>query len=286
MARMFGDLFGYRIANKKNESIVSVSTRKEMVNIHGTIHGAISYGICNKAMLEAIGADLMCINSSIEYYLPAFVGDDLYATGEVVKDGNTVVYAKASLYHNDILIAGAYGAYSRESLDKDTLEPTGTVGLSMVHPILTLGSYENDVESKMDNLYFMQLFSRKTNQINRIKSANGKVSFSLQTEDIHQNERGFIDDSLIIALCDSSIGAAALSLGYRAVTIKLSLQLFEPTKPGVVITTSSEVYYRSGKAIQALSWVWADSKVIGLCTGGFFTAEIVDLNKIGQIFQQ
>ena len=87
---------------------VKMTTRKEMLNGHGVVHGGISFSLADSAFAFACnthGQKAVSIETSINHIKPIFEGDELVATAQKESTSRSVGYYMVRVTCKDELVA-------------------------------------------------------------------------------------------------------------------------------------------------------------------------------------
>jgi len=90
---------------------VEYAVREDMANPMGMLHGGVISGILDDIIGTAVASldkeqHYVSINLAVDFINASRVGDLVTARAEIVRNGRTVVYAKASLYNaKNVLLA-------------------------------------------------------------------------------------------------------------------------------------------------------------------------------------
>jgi len=111
----FRDFLGAEVLEvRKGYAKVKGVVKEDFLNPHGTAHGAYIIALADFAFGLAVNYDepRIAININVNFYKPAFLGDELIAEAEV-KGGRRVCFCVLRVYRNEELIAeGTSIAYS------------------------------------------------------------------------------------------------------------------------------------------------------------------------------
>ena len=111
----FYNLLGVEIVElAQGIAILKVDTRVEHTNPIGYIHGGLLMTIADAAMgnaIRSLGSSAVSIDVSTAFLSSARVGDEILATGQVLKSGRNLFFTEASLTVKDKLIAHCKGTF-------------------------------------------------------------------------------------------------------------------------------------------------------------------------------
>lgn len=86
---------------------VKMTTRKEMLNGHGVVHGGVSFSLADSAFAFACnthGQKAVSIETSINHIKPIFEGDELVATAQKESTSRSVGYYMVKVTRGDELV--------------------------------------------------------------------------------------------------------------------------------------------------------------------------------------
>jgi acyl-coenzyme A thioesterase PaaI-like protein len=269
MTSIFQDLFNIQAENTgQGQGIATQKTFAALLNVYGIVHGGDHIVVCNAAMQAAINTNVTLLNSSIEYYSKALLGDELKAIGRIIKDGQLIVFAEADLYVAYERVARVVSIFSRKT-ETTQLEEASSKFIQE-KPSVDFFIHQNcyDPVFSDGDLKIRQVFDA-TPYSDEMACAQGDICLALQTEDFHKDRQGTVDDSIFMILADDAMGLATASLGYGNVTAKLSCRKFSAVRPGVVLTCFGKVDVSDEKILQATGWIWADNELVASCDGTY-----------------
>ncbi len=97
---------------------------KENLNFHGTAHGSYIFALADFAFALAANSDdfrRMAVSVRLDFYKPAYEGDELFAEAEVVH-GRKLVFCELRVFKGEELIAKgeaiAYGKATNSGKEK------------------------------------------------------------------------------------------------------------------------------------------------------------------------
>ena len=94
---------------------VSLTAKPEHGNTYGIVHGGICASLVDVVVgitLRTLKNKIVTIETTTNYYEPAQIGDTLYATGTLIKEGKKILYGNAEITNQDGRhIAGGRGTF-------------------------------------------------------------------------------------------------------------------------------------------------------------------------------
>lgn len=95
---------------------LEVTARKEHTNPLGVVHGGLYMSILDAAMgnaVRSLGVKAVTVDLSTGFVAAAALGDQLIASGEVIKSGKSMLFARAQVASGNRIIADARGTFYR-----------------------------------------------------------------------------------------------------------------------------------------------------------------------------
>jgi len=118
MDHPYEDLIGYRVTVRGAGTCrLEIDVRRDLMNPHGVVHGAVHYALADTGMGSAAytvlkpGESCATVNCSISYFRPVTEGTIICDT-HVTNRGRTVITLESEIRNGDRLVAKALGQFS------------------------------------------------------------------------------------------------------------------------------------------------------------------------------
>lgn len=95
---------------------LEIISRTQHTNPLGVVHGGLYMSILDAAMgnaVRSLGIKAVTVDLSTGFVASAALGDTLIASGEVIRSGKSMLFARAQVTSGDRLVADARGTFYR-----------------------------------------------------------------------------------------------------------------------------------------------------------------------------
>lgn len=113
----FYQLLGLQVKNVGSGTAeLEIVSRIQHTNPLGVVHGGLYMSILDAAMgnaVRSLGIKAVTVDLSTGFVASAAIGDTLIASGEVLRSGKNMLFARAQITSRDRLVADARGTFYR-----------------------------------------------------------------------------------------------------------------------------------------------------------------------------
>lgn len=111
----FGQYIGMQLVKQKEgKAEVSLTVEKHHLNSQEIVHGGVLLSMMDLAMgaaASSYGSAVVTMDLQYRFFRPARLGETIYARGEVLKNGKTIVVSKGAIYIDEQCIGEASGQF-------------------------------------------------------------------------------------------------------------------------------------------------------------------------------
>ncbi len=266
-------LFNIELTEKpKGNFTASLTVREPLLNAYKITHGGVHICVCNAAMQAAVGSEAAQIGFTIDYYGKVPLGERLKAAAHIVKNGRTCVFVQASLWCQERLVAQATAVFLRRQAKSARETPVLCAHQERPKALIALDKNQVDERWNADDALLVKLFNQYQHR-ETVSRVTGEVCVSYKTDEAFVGADGFLDHSLCGVLIDNAMGLACVSQTGRALSVRLSMQVFEDIRPPVVLTCLGKLERDLGPLAFCSGTVWADDRPVATCEGIFAWAQ-------------
>jgi acyl-coenzyme A thioesterase PaaI-like protein len=216
-------------------------------------------------MKRVAGRESGLLDISVEYLNAGSLGEDLSAKSSILRRGKTYDFVHSELKSDERIVAVATGLLFHGKRDALPSGQSFVAKTLVPAPAFELTMFDSD-SGFLDEERALRRLLDATPSLDLIFESRGSACFELKVDDVFLSDDGGISDALFMILSDDIAGIAAVSLGYRYLTVKLTVKLFEDIQPGDTLICFAQVDSESEKYCFASGTIFSNERLVCSCS--------------------